>query len=44
MTAISALGQANVTSVPINFELSTTYAPPYDFLVVTEIFGTVDSE
>ena len=44
MTAISAPGQAMLTSPRTCLEDMTSYAPPYAFRVITVIFGTVASQ
>ena len=43
ITAISAVGQATLTSARMCFELMTSYAPPYALRVITVSFGTVAS-
>ena len=42
-TTISAVGQATFKSARICFDDITSYAPPYAFLVITVILGTVAS-
>jgi hypothetical protein len=43
ITATSAVGHAKLKSARMCFELMTSYAPPYAFLVITVSFGTVAS-